>query len=596
MPKRIAIVDNTKLKDEDKKKYIQSLCPINRTGKECITIEGKKLLIDESLCIGCGICVNAAPEAIKIINLPSALEKQPIHRHSLNGFVLYNLPIPIFGKVVGIIGINGIGKSTAIKILADVLKPNLGEIGKEATIQDLINYFKGTEAQLYFEKVKKGLIKVAYKPQQVDLIAKQYSGKVIDLLKKVDSQNETSRLQEITNLFELDKLLDRDISVISGGELQRVAIAATFLKKANLYIFDEPTSYLDIKQRLKISKLIKNLASEKNQDNEIAVIVIEHDLIALDYMADIVHVMYGNTGSYGVVSQPKQTKNGINSFLEGYLREENVRFRETKLQFNIKNPFKSNTIQVIANWPYFEKSIGDFKLIANEGNIKYNEKIGILGVNGIGKTSFIKVLAGELKPDNWEKSFSEDNKKIKVSYKPQYLNSDSEELVMVLLQEAIQKYNVELIRPLDINPLFLKKINELSGGELQRVAIAYCLSKEADLYLLDEPSAYLDVEQRLIVSKVISNIVELRKVSVVVVDHDLLFLDYLSERLIVFQGEPAVRGESFGPYDMEKGMNTLLKDLEITLRRDEETKRPRINKEDSFKDREQKREGKYYYV
>ncbi|MEM2131280.1 MAG: ribosome biogenesis/translation initiation ATPase RLI [Candidatus Woesearchaeota archaeon] len=596
MPKRIAIVDNTKLKDEDKKKHIQSLCPINRTGKECITIEGKKLLIDESLCIGCGICVNAAPEAIKIINLPSALEKQPIHRHSLNGFVLYNLPIPIFGKVVGIIGINGIGKSTAIKILADVLKPNLGEIGKEATIQDLINYFKGTEAQLYFEKVKKGLIKVAYKPQQVDLIAKQYSGKVIDLLKKVDSQNETSRLQEITNLFELDKLLDRDISVISGGELQRVAIAATFLKKANLYIFDEPTSYLDIKQRLKISKLIKNLASEKNQDNEIAVIVIEHDLIALDYMADIVHVMYGNTGSYGVVSQPKQTKNGINSFLEGYLREENVRFRETKLQFNIKNPFKSNTIQVIANWPYFEKSIGDFKLIANEGNIKYNEKIGILGVNGIGKTSFIKVLAGELKPDNWEKSFSEDNKKIKVSYKPQYLNSDSEELVMVLLQEAIQKYNVELIRPLDINPLFLKKINELSGGELQRVAIAYCLSKEADLYLLDEPSAYLDVEQRLIVSKVISNIVELRKVSVVVVDHDLLFLDYLSERLIVFQGEPAVRGESFGPYDMEKGMNTLLKDLEITLRRDEETKRPRINKEDSFKDREQKREGKYYYV
>ncbi|MEM3374812.1 MAG: ribosome biogenesis/translation initiation ATPase RLI [Candidatus Woesearchaeota archaeon] len=588
MSKRIAIVDNSKLKDDEKKKYIQSLCPINRTGKECITIQGKKLLIDESLCIGCGICVNAAPEAIKIINLPSALEKQPIHRHGLNGFVLYNLPIPVFGKVVGIIGINGIGKSTAIKILADVLKPNLGDVGKEATIQDLINYFKGTEAQLYFEKVKKGLVKVAYKPQQVDLIAKQYTGKVIELLKKVDSQNDISRLEEITKLFELEKILDRDISVISGGELQRVAIAATFLKKANLYIFDEPTSYLDIKQRLKISKLIKNLASE---ENEIAVIVIEHDLIALDYMADLVHVMYGSQGSYGVVSQLKQTRNGINAFLEGYLKEENVRFRETKLQFNVKNPFKTTATQTLIKWPALNKKIGDFELSSNEGDIKYNEKVGILGENGIGKTSFVRILAGELNPDNIKLEL-----KIKVSYKPQYLNQDSNELVMVVLQEALEKYETELIRPLDIKPLLLKKINELSGGELQRVAIALCLSKDADLYLLDEPSAYLDVEQRIVVSKVISNVVELRKVSAIIVDHDLLFLDYLSERLMVFQGKPAVFGKALGPFDLETGMNTLLKDLEITLRRDEETKRPRINKENSFKDREQKREGKYYYT
>ena len=113
---------------------------------------------------------------------------------------------------------------------------------------------------------------------------------------------------------------------------------------------------------------------------------------------------------------------------------------------------------------------------------------------------------------------------------------------------------------------------------------------------MDEPSAYLDVEKRLVVSKVISNIVEQRKVSTLVVDHDLLFLDYLSDRLLVFEGEPAVKGIVKGPYDMEKGMNSLLAKLEITMRRDETSYRPRINKLNSVKDREQKTKKKYYYA
>jgi ATP-binding cassette, sub-family E, member 1 len=583
MPKRIAVIDNTKLKDMEKKKYIQSLCPVNRTGNdECIYFQGPKLFINEAMCIGCGICVNAAPDAIKVINLPEALDKKPIHRYGQNEFALYNLPIPAFGKVVGIIGINGIGKSTAIKILANVLKPNLGDFGKEASIQEIITYFKGTEAQLYFEKVKKGEVKVAYKPQHVDMIAKQYHGKVIDLLKKADEKN---MLNEMAEKFELTKILDRDIKNISGGELQRLAVAATFLRKANLYIFDEVTSYLDIKQRLKIAKEIKNLADENT-----AVIVIEHDLIALDYMADLVHIMYGREGAYGIVSQIRPTKNGINSFLEGYLKEENIRFRDHKISFTVKAPFKSSQTHILTKWPAFEKRLGSFKLTSDEGVIKYNEKIGVLGENGIGKTSFVRLLAGEIKPDKVDIDL-----KTKVSYKPQYLSSESEEMVMVVLHEAFQKYETELIRPLDIKPLMLKKINELSGGELQRVSIALCLSKEAELYLLDEPSAYLDAEQRLNVSKVISGVVELRKISVIVVDHDLLFLDYLSDRLMVFTGEPAVHGKVTGPFSMEQGMNTLLKELGITLRREELSGRPRINKEDSYKDREQKSKGKYYY-
>ena len=166
---------------------------------------------------------------------------------------------------------------------------------------------------------------------------------------------------------------------------------------------------------------------------------------------------------------------------------------------------------------------------------------------------------------------------------------------MNVLQEAIKKHTNDIINPLNIKPLLMRKVNELSGGELQRVAIALSLSRDAHLALLDEPSAYLDVEQRLKVSKVIKNVSEIKGISSLVVDHDLLFIDYLSDRLLVFEGEPAVKGKACGPFAMEHGMNSLLEDVSISLRREKESGRPRINKQDSHLDREQKDKGKLYY-
>jgi len=560
------------------------ICPINRTGKECIT-EGndKKPLIDEELCTGCGICPNRCPfEAISIINLPEELKQSPIHKYGQNGFHLYNLPTPIFGKVVGVLGKNAIGKSTAIKVLAGVLKPNLGELDKETIYDDLIQFFKGTEAQGFFEKMKDGKIKVSYKPQQVDLIPKTHKGKVIDLLKKVDEKGE---LDKVTELLELKEILDNNIQHISGGELQRVAIAATVLKDANVYIFDEPTSYLDIKQRIKVSQFIRSLASENT-----AILVVEHDLIIIDYMTDLIHLMYGKEGCYGIVSQTKATRTGINVYLHGYLKEENIRFRDHEIKFLERPPLKKKGHESLIFWKNVEKVLGKFHLKAEKGEIYKHTVNGILGENGIGKTSFVRILAHDIKHDK-----GEIDSKLSVSYKPQYLKSDSDELVMNVLKEAIQKYEVQLIRPLELKPLFLKKLNELSGGELQRVSIALCLSKKADLYLLDEPSAYLDVEQRLIVSKVIKDFVEHRGVSALIVDHDLLFVDYLSDHLIVFDGTPAIDGFVNGPFSMEEGMNKFLADLRITMRRDPESKRPRVNKLDSQMDRKQKAQNKLYY-
>lgn len=584
---RIAIVKKQECNPSGCGDYLcAKVCPINRKGEDCIKPSAldKKAEIDEELCIGCGICSNRCPfKAIDIINLPEELKQNPIHRYGVNGFSLYSLPTPMFGKVVGVLGVNGIGKSTAIKIVAGVLKPNLGKTdGTEAGREELVQFFKGTEAQNFFEKVRDGKIVTAYKPQNVDDIPKQFSGTVKELLQNAD-QREV--FDQVVGVLELEKVLDTDIKSVSGGELQRVAIAATVMKKANLYVFDEPTSYLDIKQRIKVSKFIRGLAGPKT-----AVLVIEHDLIILDYITDLVHIMYGKEGGYGVVSLPKTTKAGINIFLEGYLREENIRFRDYPIQFAAKPPIQKEGKALQCSWEGVKKQLGMFSLSAEKGEVNKNDVIGVLGENGTGKTSFVKLLAGVDKPDS-----GKIDEKVTVAYKPQYLEG-SDDVVMAALGEAVQKYDAQIMRPLSIHPLLTKKLNELSGGELQRVAIALCLSKKADLYLLDEPSAYLDMEQRIRVSKIISDIMEQRGTSALVVDHDLLFIDYLSKKLMVFEGEPAVHGKVTGPFEMQEGMNRFLTGLEITMRRDEESLRPRVNKPGSQKDREQRSTNKLYYV
>ncbi len=583
--KRIAILHRDKCHPNECGNYLcAKLCPVNRAGTDCIYPgePDKKARIDEMLCTGCGICPNRCPfGAIEIINLPTTLDKPPLHRYGENLFELYSLPSPMFGKVTGILGRNGIGKSTALKIMSGMIKPNLGDWKNIPEFKQVINYFKGSETQKFLEKLGKGEISLSYKPQQVDLIPKQFSGTVRQLLSKIDH----SALSKVALELDLVKILDNDIKTISGGELQRVAIAAAVLKKANLYLFDEPTSYLDIKQRIKISRFIESLATP-----ETAIMVIEHDLIIFDYMADLVNIMYGVENGFGIVSGVKNAREGVNAFLDGYLKEENVRFRDHAIKYEKAQDVKSGSRTQLTSWNKLTKKLGNFNLTAKEGVLYKGEIIGILGENGIGKTSFIKMLAGLIKPDSGELGTN-----IKVSYKPQYLETDSQMTVSELLQEAIARYQHQLIRPLDLEKLFTQKLSELSGGQLQRVAIAHCLSQDANLFLLDEPSAYLDIEQRLLISKIIKNLAWERDITVLVVDHDLMFLDYISNRLIVFSGTPAREGHLEGPLKMEEGMNLFLKSLDITMRRDISSHRPRINKSGSVKDREQKSENKLYY-
>jgi ATP-binding cassette subfamily E protein 1 len=576
---RIAILNKDDCHPEKCGDYLcERVCPVNRTGKECIVKgDNGKAFINVELCTGCGICVHKCPfDAITIVNLPEKLKEQCVHQFGdKNGFKLFREAIPIPGQVVGLLGQNGTGKTTALQIIEGDLKANLGQ-DHEATKEELSKFFAGSELQGYFANIDKK--KMSYKPQYVERIPKEFKGKVKALLKKIDKNNQLSK---IAKQLGIENVLDSDISKISGGELQKTAIAACLLRDADIYFFDEPSSYLDIRERLKIAKIIRKLAEKK------LVLVIEHDLIILDYLADLGHIFYGKPGAYGIVSQPKSIKEGVNSYLEGFLKEENVQFRETPLKFVVKTHSDSKKIHKIVEFKGLEKKFKNFELKIDEGWIHEKELIGVLGPNATGKTTFMKMLAGELKSDAGEVS-----SKLKISYKPQYIKPDEDVMVLVALKGASQK----MISDLGLDKLMNRTLGELSGGELQRVAIVKCLSQDADLYLLDEPSAHLDVEQRVNAANVIRHSIEDREKSAIVIDHDIMLLDYLSDRLIVFTGEPGKKGEGKGPFEMGEGMNLFLKDLDITFRREGTTGRPRANKPDSVKDREQKKKGEYYYL
>jgi len=549
--------------------------------------ETNKPVISEVLCTGCGICIHKCPyKAISIVNLPEELS-QPIHQYGPNTFRLYRLPIPKEGKVLGLIGQNGVGKTTAIRILSGELYPNMGDFSSKER-KNLTSYFRGTELQGYFEKIETSNIKSSLKPQYVDKLSQVVKGNTRDLLQKVDERGVS---KELINELDLKDALDKDISVLSGGELQRVAVIASMSKNADIYFLDEPSSYLDIKQRLNVAKAIRNLAEQKT------VVVIEHDLAILDYLSDYIHILYGQPGVYGIVSTPLGVRVGINMYLDGYIKEDNIRFRDESIKFYQKEDKTLKSRKVLLEYPSFEKTFDSFSLKTESGTLHKGEVIGIVGPNATGKSTFIKILAGVLDPDNGDKFETE----LKISYKPQYIKRDYEGTVRNLLSEVAKEkfftniYKAEILRPLDIDPIMDNSVSELSGGELQRVAIAVCLSQDADLYLFDEPSAYLDIEQRLNFSKVLRRFIGDKELMAMIVEHDLVSLDYTSDRAVVFSGKPSVLGVASQPLSLRDGMNRFLKEIGITFRREPESGRPRSNKIDSQKDREQKSSGEYYY-
>jgi len=277
-----------------------------------------------------------------------------------------------------------------------------------------------------------------------------------------------------------------------------------------------------------------------------------------------------------------------------------------------------------------DREATSFTLHISEGSFTDAEVIGMLGQNGTGKTTYMEILAGiydkekapaenkENGKEGGEGGEQEEPKKkefdceavslpgqaVSVSYKKQDYAPKFRRYkgtVRELLERNVQMaftnslFKMFVMRPLRMDELLDLHVNTLSGGELQRLAILVCLGTPAHVYLLDEPSAGLDCEQRVIVAKVIRRwLVSHMQRTVFVIEHDAMMMSALADRMILFSGRPGVEANASSPMTVYEGFNAFLKQLDVTFRRDPVNHRPRINKPESVKDREQKQKGEYY--
>jgi len=592
MTHRVAVLDKELCQPKKCGLECIKYCPVNKSGADCIILneEIKKAQIDEDICNGCGICVKVCPfDAITIVNLATELGKEKIHQYGQNSFRLYRLPTPKKGEVVGLLGRNGMGKSTVINILSGKIKPNFGKFENPPDWDEILKYYSGTELKFHFEQIKDHQIKASIKPQQVYQVAEAFNGTGKELLEKYDERGVSNQLIKELGL---ENSVDQSLNELSGGELQRMAIAVTVSKDADFYFFDEPSSYNDVFQRIRVARTIQNLSKIGK-----TVMVVEHDLTLLDFLSDYIEVLYGESAAYGIVSGVMSTKVGINVFLDGYLPNENVRFRDKKFTFDASSStseFQKGS--EIIKYPLLKKKYPSFSVTIESGGVKKGEVVGIMGANALGKTTMMKMIAGVEKPDS-----GIIDKKVKIAYKPQYLQDDSDVEVVSVLDEANEspiegsQEEEQIVDPLKIKKLYNKSINTLSGGELQKVAVVSCLLQKVDLYALDEPSAFLDVEDRIAVAKFLQKFVRSYGKSAIVIDHDLQLLDLISDKMIIFEGTSGLEGHATSTLSKSEAMNRFLKSLDISFRRDEKSFRPRVNKLDSRLDKQQKESGNFYY-
>lgn len=367
-------------------------------------------------------------------------------------------------------------------------------------------------------------------------------------------------MEELIEDLDMTSMLDTCVTDLSDAELQRFAIASTIVQMADVYLFDEPTIFLDARQKYQVARVILSVVKPDRY-----VCITDNDMSVLDLVCD--HILY--TG--------EETTSG-----EVHLDHYPLTLEE--LSEEIVTPPTYRYPETVV------KGFGTFSLHVMGGDLRSSEITVVLGNMHTGKTLFLewlnRISVGQ--------DFShKDQKMIKCENRH---DTVATHLYRLIRFSSLDRVFQELVlKPLGIVKILDKRIKEVSQSTLQKIAIATCLGQEgARVFLLDEPSIHLDARERVIAAQTIKRFIAYSRKAALVVEQDFMMATYLADRVIVVQGEPGVQSTVNSPVLMSNGVNQYLSDLNITCRSNRFTSLARMNKPRSVEDEEQKTGGHFF--
>lgn len=501
------------------------------------------------------------------------------------------------GDKVGIVGVNGTGKSTFIKVIAGIVPKDSGTIttGKNTKIsyleQDkvfepehtvLMEVFKGTQPLMRALYDYELALQASQKnPQDMDL-----QKKIITLSSKIDELNgwqlESDAKTILTKLGIMD--FSAKTKTLSGGQQKRLALATALIQPCDLLLLDEPTNHLDSETIAWLEEYLRKLKT--------ALIMVTHDRYFLDSVATkILELDKGNsyiyTGNYTqfleLKNQRLEREEASEQKRQNFLRNElkwirrGAQARSTKQRARIQRFEEVKNQKVNIDHSKIEIGMATSRLgrtVIELENVNYavddktiikdftytvlrNDRIGILGPNGSGKTTLLNIIAGKLTPTSGTVTIGQTvkigyftQKNIAMDERLRPIEYIKEEANYLTLADGTKLSASQLMeRFLFPGTLQWTPIAKLSGGEKRRLYLLRILMSAPNVLLLDEPTNDLDLETMSILEEFIDNF----NGAIIFVSHDRFFIDRLADKVFVYQKDGSLR-QYPGGYSYYKGI------------------------------------------
>lgn len=497
------------------------------------------------------------------------------------------------GDRVALVGINGTGKSTLLKILAEIVIPNKGKVVKEKGLR--IGYLPQEPDFSDLKTINDFIFSADNEQQQ---LIKEYeqlienedvsSKKFLDITEKLTALNAweyENNIKTILSRFQINNF-EQHIESLSGGQKKRLALAKLLIDEPDIYILDEPTNHLDIETIEWLEKLLTSGSK--------TVLLVSHDRYFLDNICTEIRELdkgqvYLYKGNYAYFLEKKaereaneilaadKARNLWRKELEWMRRQPQARGTKAKariesfydLEEKSKGPKKKDQVELsmqvsrqgnkILELEAAGFSVPNKKILSPfTYTFKKADRIGLAGKNGSGKTTFLNLITGGINPTEGTVSVGETTKY--GYYKQEGLNFKNDERVLDIVKNVadyIEMKNGEVITASQLLTKFLFPpekqfgfVNKLSGGEKKRLQLMRVLMANPNFLILDEPSNDLDIDTLNVLEEFLENYPGV----LVLVSHDRYLIDKLTEQLFIFpgNGEIVIYNGNYADYKLEQ--------------------------------------------